>query len=214
LHLTNTRLVRLAALAGVVAATAIAPASASASGGLLGGTLKTVTGVVGSTVSAVTKQCTSDEPTAKVFAPWLDHASYKLAPGGGFEPGSPGWDLTRGARIVAGNAGQHVGGAGDRYSLELAPGASATSPASCVGLAEPTFRMFASGPATGLVLGQAVYGSVPVPAGVATGGSWAPTLPMLSGTGLLARSFSIRVTNIGLGTMRIDDVYIDPYRRG
>jgi hypothetical protein len=58
-----------------------------------------------------------------------------------------------------------------------------------------------------------MYGSVSVPAGVATGGSWAPTLPMLTGVGVLSRSFSIKVTNTGLGTMRIDDVYIDPYRR-
>jgi hypothetical protein len=37
---------------------------------------------------------------------------------------------------------------------------------------------------------------------------------MLTGRGLLSKSFSIRVTNIGVGTMRVDDVYIDPYRRG
>ena len=115
---------------------------------------------------------------------------------------------------MAGNASQKVGGADDRYWLELPPGASATSPASCVGLAEPTVRMFASGPATGLVLTQAVSGGIPLPAGVATGGAWAPTLPMLTGSGLTGSKLSIRVTNIGLGTMRVDDVYIDPYRRG
>jgi hypothetical protein len=36
---------------------------------------------------------------------------------------------------------------------------------------------------------------------------------MLTGLGLLGRQFSIRVTNI-IGTMRVHDVYIDPYRRG
>ena len=35
-----------------------------------------------------------------------------------------------------------------------------------------------------------------------------------SGAGLVGRSFSIRVSNIGIGTLRVDDVYIDPYRRG
>jgi hypothetical protein len=211
----NRRLLRLA-LAGTAALAAIAPASASAStsGGLLGGTLKRVTDVASSAVSAVTTQCESSDPVARTFSRWLDPAFYKAAPGGDFEPGSPGWTLARGARIVPGNATQHVGGAGDGYSLELPAGASATSPASCVGLVEPTFRMFASGPLTGVVLAQAVYGSIGVPAGVATGGAWAPTLPMLTGVGLPSRSFSIRLTNIGLGTMRIDDVYIDPYRRG
>jgi hypothetical protein len=163
-------------------------------------------------VTTATTAC-DDAPVSKPFAPWLDMANYKAAPGGDFEPGSPSWTLTGGAKVVAGNATQHVGGQGDGYALELPPGASATSPASCVGLAEPTFRMFAGGSLTGVVLGQAVYNGIPVPAGVATGGPWSPALPMITGAGLLAKTFSIRVTNIGLGTMRIDDVYIDPYRR-
>ena len=205
----NSRLLRLA-LAGAAALAAIAPASASASGGLLGGTLRAVTGVVGSATTA----CDANAATAKTFAPWLDQANYKAARSGDFEAGSPNGTLTGGAKVVAGNAKQKVGGAGDRQSLELPPGASATSPASCVGLAEPTVRMFASGPITGIVLTQAVYGGIPIPGGVITGGDWAPSLPMLTGLGLVGKSFSIRVTNIGLGTMRVDDVYIDPYRRG
>jgi hypothetical protein len=209
----NTRLLRLV-LAGTAALAVCAPASANASGGLLGDTLKAVTDVASSTVSAATTQCTSNDPVARTFAPWLDMAYYKAAPGGNFEPGSQSWKLAGGARIVAGNASQKVGRKTDAYSLELPPGASATSPASCVGLAEPTFRMFASGSLTGVVLAQAMYGSIGIPAGVATGGGWAPTLPMLTGIGAAGRSFSIRVTNIGLGTMRVDDVYIDPYRRG
>jgi hypothetical protein len=198
------------ALAGVAALAALAPASASASTGLLGGTLKAVTGAVSSGVSA----CDADADTARTFAPWLDQAYYKAAPGGDFEPGSPGWTLSGGARIVAGNATQRVGGASDRYSLELPPGASATSPASCAGFAEQTIRMFSAGPAGGLVLAQAVSGPIALPAGVATGGDWAPTLPMLTGSGLTGSSLRIRVTNIGVATMRVDDVYIDPYRRG
>ena len=206
----NTRLLRLA-LAGAAALAAIAPASASAaSGGLLGGTLKAVTGAV----SQATTACDADAVTAKTFAPWLDQANYKAAPGGDFEAGSPSWTLTGGAKIVAGNASQQVGGAGDDSSLELPPGASATSPASCVGLAEPTIRMFATGPVTGLVLSRRSSNGIAVPAGVATGGPWSPTLPMLTGLGLLGKQFSIRVTNIGVSTMRVDDVYIDPYRRG
>ena len=206
----NTRLLRLA-LAGAAALAAIAPASASAaSGGLLGGTLKAVTGAVSQSTAA----CDAGAVTAKTFAPWLDQSNYKPAPGGDIEAGSPSWTLTGGARIVDGNASQQVGGAGDDSSLQLAPGASATSPASCVGLAEPTIRMFATGPVTGLVLVQAVYNGVGLPAGVATGGAWSPTLPMLTGLGLLGKQFSIRVTNIGVSTMRVDDVYIDPYRRG
>jgi hypothetical protein len=188
----NARLLRLT-LAGVAALAAIAPATASAS-----------------PLSA----CDADAPVARTFAPWLDGAYYKAAPGGDFEPGAPSWTLSGGAKIVSGNAAQKVGGSADSYSLSLPPGASATSPATCVGLAEPTIRMFATGPLTGVVLTQAVYGGLPVPAGVAIGGAWSPTLPMLTASGLAGRTFSIRVTNIGLGTMKVDDVYIDPYRRG
>lgn len=188
----NSRLLGLA-LAGVAALAAVAPAAASAS---------------------PLSPCDADAPTAKVFAPWLDGANYRAAPGGDFEPGSASWTLTGGARIVAGNATQRVGGQRDAYALSLPTGASATSPATCVGLAEPTIRMFTSGPLTGVVLTQAVYGGLPLPAGVGTGGAWSPTLPMLTASGLVGRTFSIRVTNIGLGTMKVDDVYIDPYRRG
>ena len=54
-----------------------------------------------------------------------------------------------------------------------------------------------------------------MPAGVATGGPWSPTLPMLTGAlGRWREQFAIRVTNIGVSTMRVDDVYVDPYRRG
>jgi hypothetical protein len=74
--------------------------------------------------------------------------------------------------------------------------------------------MFASGPVTGVVLAQAMYGPLGIPAGVATGGGWQPTLPLLTGVGAVGRTVAIRLTNIGLGTMRVDDVYIDPYRRG
>jgi len=200
-HLTGRAL--RAALAAAAALAVAVPGSAAAS----------VTGVASSAVSAVTTQCPADAPVARTFARWLDPALYKLAPGGDFEPGSQPWKLAGGARIVAGNATQKVGGRDDGWSLELRPGASATSPASCVGLAEPTFRMFSSGSLTGLVLAQAVYGSLGVPAGVATGGAWSPTLPMLTGVGAAGRSFSIRLQNIGLGTVRVDDVYIDPYRR-
>ena len=73
------------------------------------------------------RQRHADAATAKTFA-LARPAAYKPAPGGDFEAGSPSWTLTGGAKIVAGNASQQVGGAGDRSSARLPPGASATSP--------------------------------------------------------------------------------------
>ena len=43
------------------------------------------------------------------FKPWLDTSYYK--PVDDFEAGADGWTLTGGAKVVDGNAAQHVGGA-------------------------------------------------------------------------------------------------------
>src|SRR5919197_1269504 len=44
------------------------------------------------------------------FAPWLDFASYVLAPNGGLESGAAGWSLDGGAAVVAGNESFYVRG--------------------------------------------------------------------------------------------------------
>ena len=207
----NTRLLRLA-LAGAAALAAIAPASASAaSGGLLGGTLKAVTGAV----SQATTACDANAVTAKTFAPWLDQANYKAAPGGDFESGSPSWTLTGGAKIVAGNASQQVGGA-ERHLVAPAPAGRQRDEPRLVRRPRRADRPHVrEGPASrASCWSRRSRQRHRVPAGVATGGPWSPTLPMLTGLGLLGKQFSIRVTNIGVSTMRVDDVYIDPYRRG
>jgi hypothetical protein len=157
--------------------------------------------------------CDPTQPVDQVFALWNDPNWYRLAPGGDFEPGSAGWTLTNGAKIVAGNAAQKVGGGSDAYSLLLPPGASATSPSTCVSIDEPTFRLFTSGQMGSSVTAQAVYSSMTIFAGVAWGGPWMPTMPMLTGSGKHGAEFSIRLTNTSRASIRIDDVYIDPYKR-
>jgi hypothetical protein len=157
--------------------------------------------------------CDPSQPVAQVFALWNDTNWYRLAPGGDFEPGSAGWTLKNGAKIVLGNATQKVGGADDRYSLLLPPGASATSPSTCVSIDEPTFRLFTSGQMGSSLQAQAVYSSMTIPAGFAFGGPWMPTMPMLTGSGKHGAEFSIRLTNSSRASIRIDDVYIDPYKR-
>jgi hypothetical protein len=81
---------------------------------------------------------------ATVFSPWKDTALYTLAPNGDFEAGATGWTLTDGARLVADNPNRIVQQAGDTTALELAAGASATSPPICVSSGYPTVRMFAN----------------------------------------------------------------------
>jgi hypothetical protein len=188
--MTISRLTRVALLCA--AALALTPSAASAAEGA---------------------GCDPSQPIAQVFSAWNDQNWYRLAPGGNFERGSAAWTLTGGAKIVLGNAAQKVGGATDAYSLLIPPGGSATSPKTCVSIDEPTFRLFTSGGYGSSVHAQAVYSTMTVPAGFAYGGPWMPTMPMLTGSGKHGSEFSIRLTNMSRASIRVDDVYIDPYKR-
>src|SRR5436305_7253622 len=77
------------------------------------------------------------EHLSQPFAGFGDSASYTPVPGGSFESGSADWTLSGGAKVVTGNETYKVGGAGDSRSLSLPAGATATSPAICVGIHEP-----------------------------------------------------------------------------
>jgi hypothetical protein len=86
--------------------------------------------------------------TPSLFNPlavFKDRRDYFVAPAGDFEdPSLPGWELTGGAAVVAGNSAHAVTGATDANSLSLPPGSTATSPEMCVDLNYPTFRFFAT----------------------------------------------------------------------
>jgi hypothetical protein len=159
---------------------------------------------------------------AQPFSPWGDANSYKLVAGGSFENDASGWTLTHGAGIVSGSEPYGAAGSVGASSLNLPPGASATSPFTCVNAAYPTFRFF--GHNDGLlstVLVSVVYrvpllGQVAVPVGpVALSGSWRPSLPMLTAsvvTGLLnggTTQMAVRFTAL-TGKSQIDDVFVDP----
>jgi hypothetical protein len=192
----RSRFTLLAALAALAAA-AILPATASASG------------------------C-ADQEFSKPFARWLDPFNYTLVPGGTFEPGAAAWTLKGGARVVSGNETWAVSGPGS-HALSLPAGASATSPSFCAGLAYPTFRAFTRG--TGLLLNVAVVEvlyrdnagilrAAPLP-NLSLTRSWAPTLPLptLSGLPILTGSeLALRITSV-LGGTQVDDVYVDPWSR-
>lgn len=150
------------------------------------------------------------------FAPWGDNASYELAPGGDFE--SSGWNLSGAASIVSGSEPFAATGTLGQYSLSLPAGSTATSPLTCVDAAYPTVRMFVGG--TGAAAVSLVYDGIPVPAGVAlAGGSWTPSLPMVTQSAILgalsggSAQVSIQITAL-LGNPQIDDVFVDPWNRG
>jgi hypothetical protein len=155
-------------------------------------------------------------PLSQPFMPWLDPASYELAPGGDFE--NSDWKLGAGAERVPGSDPFAATGARGAASLELPTGASAQSPPTCVDAAYPTIRFFTSG--LGVVAVSVVYGGLTLPAGVAVGtGGWSPTPVALTDAAIIAAAsdgsaeVSLRFTTL-VGDVRIDDVFIDPWNRG
>jgi hypothetical protein len=160
------------------------------------------------------------------FAKWGDNADYKPVPRGSFEAGAAGWQLSGGAKIVAGNETYKVAGAADKYSLELPSGSKAISPSVCVGLDDPTLRYFVrknSGLLSTMAVSVRVETSLglvaTVPIGVDLGGSWHPSLPTLVVANLLPllpgdkTAVQFQFTPLLGGDWQIDDVYVDPYRR-
>jgi hypothetical protein len=154
-------------------------------------------------------------PLSTPFAPWLDPASYELAPGGDFESSS--WSLHGGAARVPGSERFAATGTLGSSALSLPAGATAQSPATCVDAAYPTVRFFTSG--TGLVAVSVVYGDLVLPAGVAVAaGGWSPSPVSLTSSALVALTsdgsaqVSLRLTTL-LGDVRVDDVFVDPWNR-
>lgn len=196
----------------VIGASALFLSAATASAGLL----------------APTAASCDAQPLSTPFAPWMDLAEYTPLSGGGFESTLSGWTLTGGAQVVAGNESFDVTGPGSS-SLSLPAGASATSPAICVGVQHPTIRFFAKSNGGGLlgvslmrvdVLFTNNLGLVSsVPIGIVSGSaSWQPTLPLSILANLLSAypgdrtAVAFRFTPL-LGAMGIDDIEVDPYQR-
>ena len=200
--------------AAVIATIATAAFASTASAGLL---------------TASAKSC-DDGPITQPFQRFGDSDNYKLLPGGSFEAGTAAWQLSGGAKIVSGNETYKVGGATHSRSLSLPSGSAAVSPFTCVGLSEPTLRLFAkrNSALLGLVstlnvqiqvqtsLGLSVW--LPVLPGDLGGSSWHPTAKMPLIANILPLSSSdktpvrFRFTPL-LGAWQIDDVYVDPFMK-
>jgi hypothetical protein len=169
-------------------------------------------------------------PTSRAFAPWSDFAYYSYAPNGGFESGSTGWSLSGGAKVVAGNSPFYTHAKGERYSLSLPAGSSATSPPMCISLFSSKMRFFAanSGSSSSRLKVQVIYNGgvggilslVTKTLGlsdfgkIAAGRAWQPSpeIGMLSGTlPLLTTSVQFRFLPAdSSGAWLMDDVYLDP----
>ena len=168
-----------------------------------------------------------DPVLTRPFAPWNDRHRYTLVPNGGLENGTEGWTLTGQAGTVA---GFRPYGTGSRV-LILHPGESATSPPVCVGLHYPFFRFFArlDGSRRARLRVEVVYLT-------ASGrkarhetsrlsqrpSAWKPSRRFALPAGLIGRAakgtlapVAFRFTAVGANAnWQIDDVFVDPYRRG
>ena len=151
---------------------------------------------------------------SQVFAPWEDRALYTLAPGGDFETAAEGWMLD-GAALVTGDSSPFLLGAAlGTGSVELGAGASALSPPICVETGFPTFRFMARSleDDAGELTVELVHsdGETQPVGQVLPGAEWAPTRRVSLAQGRSASGpVQLRFAVVA-GTVRVDDVYIDP----
>jgi hypothetical protein len=163
---------------------------------------------------------------SKPFMPWKDTALYTLSPGGDFETGTPGWKLSGGARVVAGNESFYVGGAGDRMSLSLPSGGRAVSAPMCIDRTYPSFRFFArnTGAAKAgldvevLWRESGVTRTLKARLDRQAGPAWTPVKSLRLNAGALSTGalepVTFRFTAGGTGgAWQVDDLYVDPYMR-
>jgi hypothetical protein len=195
---------RFGVLLVVVVATAFASTAGTAKAGL-------ITGLLGGGCG----------PTAPIFAPWGDWASYYYAPNGGFESGSTGWTLSGGAAVVAqNNEPWYLSGFGSR-ALLIPKGGSASVNV-CYGLTYPAVRFFVAGqdgPATVhvRVVSRSLLGLLSILDGgtFTTGQAWAPSPKMSTLFSALAAPLGSKTMQLQFtvesGTVQIDDLFIDPF---
>ena len=169
----------------------------------------------------------ADVPVSNPFSLFGDYADYFLVKRGDFESDTRGWKLDE-AKVVGGNESYFVGGSGDSNSLLIHSFGSVVSAQFCIDVRHPHMRFFArqTDGSDGLLSVKARWSdalNLPREAtlGVLPGAaytSWTPSdLVMLAGMVALTdpgetQSVQLVFTPLS-GTWRIDDVYVDPYRR-
>jgi hypothetical protein len=168
-----------------------------------------------------------DSTYSQVFLPWADPAYYAPVPGGDFEKANKRWDFIGASRVTNENESFNVAGLTDHASLSIPDGATALSPPVCVGLGQPTLRMFFKQNAgLGLarlridVLFDDVTGATQAQSigwvGAISG--WSPSQQMAILANLLptigagSSAVAFRFTAVG-GDFQIDDVYVDPWHK-
>jgi hypothetical protein len=166
----------------------------------------------------------ADRVIEQPFTAWDDTLDYFLAPDGDFSAGAHGWELA-GAEVVADNEPWFVHGGDVAAAVRMESGAAATSPAICVGADDPTMRFFARsvGDPTATLDVEVLYtdgDGIPQTLTIGTiaadsAAEWTPVTPLPIIANTYDMTISFRFTAHGEGSAwLIDDVYVDPYRKG
>ncbi len=176
-------------------------------------------------------------PVSQVFARLGDLADYSIAPGGDFEGSLEGWAL-KNAKVVPGN--ETLGYLGGSQSLALggfgsAGTTEAVSPEFCLNAAHPHFRYLAktNSTTTGIVYTALRFRPKNNPgyvielgskADIGAKGDWRVSDPtplatllassLLKKGGTVQLVFRTSATTNTYGGIQIDNVLVDPYRRG
>jgi hypothetical protein len=169
-----------------------------------------------------------ERETQQAFGQFGDRSNYVLAPNGAFED-SGVWSLSRAERVND-NETFYVHSPRDRRALAIGAGGSATSARICVEITDPAMRFFVKKLGTSDsslrvdVLFEDLTGSsrsVRI-ATIGGGDAWQPTPKIvvlanvlaLPPDGTLDVRFRMSVPEGTEDMWRIDDVYVDPYRKG
>jgi hypothetical protein len=195
---------------------ALGPVGPAKAGGLLSGVLPGL-------VSPSDTPSVCDTNIVQPFTQFGDYNRYVLVPGGAFEFGDPAWKLAGGANVVRGNESFYVNSRDDQQSLSLPNGSTATSPAMCFDPGDWHFRFVVagSGSVRVKVVVKSLLGVVSTLDGgtVKAGSTWRPSasvgLLLTNVCGLISTDgLSVRLTPTAGSNVRVDDVYLDPWKVG
>jgi hypothetical protein len=199
-----------------VALCALAPAAPAKADGLLSGVLPGL-------VSPSDTPSVCDTNAVQPFGRFGDYNKYVLVPGGAFESGDPAWKLAGGAKVVRGNESLYDRSRYDQQSLSLPNGSTATSPAMCFAPGDWHFRFFVSGSGSVRVkvVVKSLLGVLSTLDGgtVKAGSTWRPSpeveLLLTNLCGIVSTdSVSLRLSPTAGSNVRVDDVYLDPWKVG
>jgi hypothetical protein len=175
----------------------------------------------GTPAAAATPGCATG-PTSKAFSRFGDLGDYFLAPNGGFEQALT-WSRSGSVSRVAGSEPFNLAGAGHSSSLRLLKDGSVTTPMLCVSPELPHLRFVAKSSGSGQLDVEVRFyenGKVTDSSSGSISPSdhalWAPSRAVLLKVDKLkpGQTGSVTVTFKSQGDWLVDDVFVDPLKRG